>query len=236
MSRLSYDRSNETAMIADIARQVIRRLRESGSPAPTASAPTTSAPASPSTVGGEKLITIETLDRYASTGQIIAVEGAVVTPAAREEAVQRGIQIQYAAPGVAVSNIAAPSITSSGITSTSGAANAQADASPPTEMQVPQSLAIQLARRGITLPAGVEILWTDEPAAEVYRRCSGGQRAAMVSALSDVERFAAELSPNVWVLDRQKLNLVAAVNVAARIARCSATGASAVPQTSGGSR
>ena len=231
MSRLSYDRSNETAMIADIARQVIRRLRESGSPAPTASAPTTSAPASPSPVGGEKLITIETLDRYASTGQIIAVEGAVVTPAAREEAVQRGIQIQYAAPGVAVSNIAAPSITS-----TSGAANAQADASPPTEMQVPQSLAIQLARRGITLPAGVEILWTDEPAAEVYRRCSGGQRAAMVSALSDVERFAAELSPNVWVLDRQKLNLVAAVNVAARIARCSATGASAVPQTSGGSR
>ena len=218
-------------MIADIARQVIRRLRESGSPAPTASAPTTSAPASPSPVGGEKLITIETLDRYASTGQIIAVEGAVVTPAAREEAVQRGIQIQYAAPGVAVSNIAAPSITS-----TSGAANAQADASPPTEMQVPQSLAIQLARRGITLPAGVEILWTDEPAAEVYRRCSGGQRAAMVSALSDVERFAAELSPNVWVLDRQKLNLVAAVNVAARIARCSATGASAVPQTSGGSR
>ncbi|QDV84148.1 hypothetical protein [Planctomycetes bacterium TBK1r] len=226
MSRLTYDRSNETAMIADIARQVIRRLRESGSPGSAASASTTSAPAGPSPVGGEKLITIATLDRYASTGQILAVEGAVITPAAREEAAQRGIQIQFAASGVA-----SPSITSS-----SNAANAQADTSPPTEMQLPDSLGNQLARRGITLPAGVEILWTDEPAAEVYRRCSGGQRAAMVSALSDVERFAAELSPNVWVLDRQKLNLVAAVNVAARIARCSATGSSAVPQTSGGSR
>lgn len=208
-------------MIADIARQVIRRLRESGSPGLAVSASTASAPAIPSRSGGEKLITIETLDRYAGTGQILAVEGAVITPAAREEAVQRGIQIQYAASSGASSSIAA---------------NAQADASPPTEMQVPDSLGNQLARRGIALPAGVEILWTEQPAAEVYRRCSGGQRAAMVSALSDVERFAAELSPNVWVLDRQKLNLVAAVNVAARIARCPAPDASAVPHTSGGSR
>ncbi|MDV6034828.1 MAG: hypothetical protein F9B45_33005 [Phycisphaera sp. RhM] len=231
MSRLTYDRSDETAMIADIARQVIRRLRESGSAGLAASAATVSAPAGPSPVGGEKLITIETLDRYAGTGQILAVAGAVITPAAREEAVQRGIQIQFAESGVA-----SPSITSSSIRSSSGAANGQADTPPPAEMQVPDSLANQLARRGITLPAGVEILWTDEPAAEVYRRCCGGQRAAMVSALSDVERFAAELSPNVWVLDRQKLNLVAAVNVAARIARCPAPGASAMPQTFGGSR
>ncbi|PAY15655.1 hypothetical protein CKO51_30795 [Rhodopirellula sp. SM50] len=226
-------------MIADIARQVIRRLRESDSPVPNSSAPNSSAPsapASPSPSGGEKLITIETLDRYASTGQIFAVAGAVITPAAREEAAQRGITIQYAAPSGAV-----PSTTSSSTTSSSGAANAQADRSPPTgtpapQPLVPDSLGNQLARRGITLPADVEILWTDEPAAEVYRRCSGGQRAAMVSALSDVERFAGELSPNVWVLDRQKLNLVAAVNVAARIARCPAPDASAVSQTSGGSR
>ncbi|QDV41819.1 hypothetical protein Enr13x_16620 [Stieleria neptunia] len=202
-------------MIAEIARQVIRRLRES------TSVPTASAPASPSPNGGEKLITIETLDRYAATGQILAAEGAVITPAAREEAAQRGIQIQHAA--------------SSGASPT-GVADAQADTPPATQSLVPQSLGNQLARRGITLPADVEILWTDEPSAEVYRRCSGGQRAAMVGALSDVERFAGELSPNVWVLDRQKLNLVAAVNVAARIARCPAPDASAVSQTLGGSR
>lgn len=84
----------------------------------------------------------------------------------------------------------------------------------------------QLQRRGVALPAGSDVVWTDQPATAVFEQCRSGRRAVMVSAFSDVERFTDELSPEVWVLDRKKLNLVAAVNAAARIAHLAALGGS----------
>ncbi|QEG00607.1 hypothetical protein Mal15_46780 [Stieleria maiorica] len=188
-------------MIADIARRVVRQLRDSGSPAVADASPATP----PAAVTGEKLITIETLDRHAATGQVVAAVGAIITPAAREEALRRGITIQSAVDGA----MGPADCTSHHQTNGSSAS-------------IPESLRHQLDRRNVVLPAGVEIRWCDEPATEVYRCCSNGQRATMVAALSDVQRFHDELAPDVWVLDRQKLNLVAAVNVAARIARCAA--------------
>ena len=184
MTSLSHDRSFDPEMISGIAREVIRRLRESEHPA---------AP-----VATEKLITIETLNRYADATEMIAADRAVVTPAAREEAARRGIKI--------VSKQFRSKI------------EPDVDQQSSSDALVSQ-LVSQLARRGVALPTGVEVVWTEQPAAEVYRRCSNGGRAAMVACLSDVERFARELSPSVWVLDGQKLNLVAAVNVAARIAK-----------------
>jgi len=198
-------------MIAGIAREVIRRLRDRAEQTPTL--PDAALPA-------EKLITIETLDRYPGASEIIAVDGAIVTPAAREEAIVRGIKIQYGA-------------TSNGLCQARSGANARRTNA--SEAAAPEMLLTPLARRSISLPAGVEVLWTNEPAMEVFRRCGGGQRAAMVSTFSDVERFANELSPNVWVLDRQKLNLVAAVNVAARIARAGSCPQSAPKPQNGGS-
>ncbi len=199
-------------MIADIARRVVRQLRESDS-----SGGAVASSANPATaVVGEKLITIETLDRHAATGQVVAAAGAIITPAAREEARRRGITIQPAVDAAA------------------GQAdchsNHQANGLPAS---LPESLRNQLDRRNVVLPAGVEIRWCDEPAAEVYRCCSNGQPAAMIAALSDVERFHDEMAPQVWVLDRQKLNLIAAVNVAVRIARCAAK---SVQPNDGGSR
>ena len=175
-------------MIAGIAREVIRRLRDDGPEKPSGAR--------------EKLITIETLDRHLGATEIGAADGAVITPAAREEASRRGIKITF------------------GQTKT-------ADGNETAGHQTSDALCHQLTRRGISLPDGVELVWTDRPAGEVYRRCGKGQRAAMITELSDVDRFAGEFAPNAWVLDRQKLSLVAAVNVAARIARISkpATGA-----------
>ena len=83
----------------------------------------------------------------------------------------------------------------------------------------------QLGRRGIELPPGTQVLWTDGPAKAVVEQCRAGHQAVMISAYSDVERFAEELSPSVWVLDRKKLNLVAAVNATARIAHVASRGA-----------
>ena len=97
------------------------------------------------------------------------------------------------------------------------------------------ALAGQIAKRGVVLPTDVEIVWTQTPAAEVLDRCSKGQRATMVAALSDVQRFFDEIEPTVWVLDRQRLNLTAAMNVASRIALCSRTRGPR-PNPSGGSK
>lgn len=181
MTSLAHDRTIDPAMIARVAREVIRRLRETGT--------------TKSTSPGEKLITIETLNRYPDGSQITVLNGrSVITPAAREEALRRGIKIVCGKTGVSTSQ--------------------EADHSEASDV-----LSLQLQRRGISLPLGTEVVWSDRPAEEVCRRCSGGQRATMIATLSDVDRFAKEFAPTTWVLDQQKLNLVAAVNVAARIAR-----------------
>jgi hypothetical protein len=46
-----------------------------------------------------------------------------------------------------------------------------------------------------------------------------GEVAVMISLLDDVARFAHECRPTCWVLDMKRLNLSAAANVAARIAK-----------------
>ena len=86
------------------------------------------------------------------------------------------------------------------------------------------ALESQLQRRGIALPVGTDVLWTEQPAKAVFEHCQSGRRAVMVAAFSDVERFADELRPEVWVLDRKKLNLAAAVNATARIAHLASLG------------
>lgn len=210
MTSLSHDRSTDPAIIAGIAREVIRRLRQqdlvNDQPAPAASAV------------AEKLITIETLGRYAAAGQVMAAPGAVITPAAREEARRRGIKI------VSKTNITGANITG---------ANERPSKNESDNDSQADALGKQLAHRGISLPPNVSILWTDRPAAEVHQQCTAGHRAVMVDCVSNVQRFADELDPQVWVLDRHKLNLIAAVNVAAQIARCPAPTAKT---NAGGSR
>jgi hypothetical protein len=220
VTTLLHDRKFDPATIAGIAREVVRRLREierGETGGPKESPNQTQKPTDNlNPIIAEKLITIATLDRHAGATEIVASTRAVVTPAAREEAARRGIAI--------VSDSAPPSpVTVSTLPISGSASDVQASGAPIT---FGDAFDQQLIRRGIVMPAGVTLVWTDRPADEVYRRCSSGQRAAMLTALTDVQRFADELSPTVWVLDAERLNLSAAVNVASRIAKvaCPSTG------------
>lgn len=147
-----------------------------------------------------KLVTLETLRTLGSSAELRLAASAVVTPAAKEEARRRGIRL--------VTATSEPSVEHS----TPAAADGNA---------VDDVLLAQLMRRGVTLPSGVTLEWTRTPAVAVCQHCSAGKRAVMVTTYADVDRFFAELSPQVWILDAERLSLVAATNVATRIARIS---------------
>jgi hypothetical protein len=79
----------------------------------------------------------------------------------------------------------------------------------------------QLSRRRISLTAA-RIVLSNSPAQAVYDQIIAGNRAVMIANINDVERFASELSPSVWILDMHRMNLSAAVNAVAKIARIGA--------------
>ncbi len=69
----------------------------------------------------------------------------------------------------------------------------------------------QLARRGVGV-GWAKILLSDTPAWEVCQQCTdNGESAVMINSVTDVQRFADELTPTVWVLDMKRLNITAAV-------------------------
>lgn len=182
-------------MIAAIAREVVKRLRagETVGQNPKREQGVT-----------HNLVTADTLKPYADGGTVRLVSGAVITPAARDEARSRRIQFAGGSIGREVVKASAPPIT------ISVPGQSVADDCP---------IAQQLTRRGIQLPAHINVIWTLTPAAEVVRQCASGSVAVMLTRLADIDRFAAEVSPKVWVIDRDQVNLVAATNMAARIAR-----------------
>ena len=150
-----------------------------------------------SSVSLPKLVTLDSLDSI-SDSRVTVDHRAVVTPSARDEASRRGIKIVFA-----------DSEAASGTSVRAPVADGQLDA-----------FETQIVRRGIAIPSGVRVIWCDSPAEVVFQECRQGIRAVMVTAVSDVPRFADQFAPTTWVLDRQRLSLIAAVNAAAAIARC----------------
>lgn len=157
----------------------------------------------------ERLITTATLNGMPSGKQQLLVEPqAVVTPAARDELRQRGIQMvrRDAKPSRAA---AQPSrflrMTASGS----------------KDSELLASLKRQLATRGVAHcdRAAKSIVLSSNPARVVYDQITQGRSAVCISRLSDVTRFTAELSFDVFVLDTEHLNLMACVNAAAAISR-----------------
>ena len=145
---------------------------------------------------------------------MIVNKSAVITPAAHDEASRRGITIErsLSAPtnkqqsrsgnGEYIANIA--DTTAKIIDRTN----------PDRAIAVGQ----QLNRRGIELGLATVIL-SETPASDLYEQIAGGNRAAMVTQVGDVQRFGNELNPSVWVLDMKRLNIPAAVNTVAMIAK-----------------
>lgn len=200
MTQIVPTRSIDPAFIAAVARKVVARLREGHVEGHVE----TSAPTVTATVA-ERLVTIETLRQYEDGSEVTVAHAAVVTPAAKDEARQRSIVIKRQSVADAI-------VASASNQTTDNTIDQQESVG-----AIDDAVGRQLARRGVTFPAHVELIWTQTPAKDVFTRCQQGKTAAMVTSVADVDRFATELSPTCWVLDKHKLNLIAAVNIAARI-------------------
>lgn len=179
--------------VANIARQVLARLA-------------VIAQQEDATAIDDRVVSVESLRGLpGGTKQLAIHPNAVVTPAAGDEARDRGITL-----------LRIDHTTNPERTTTMQVASAIRDTEQPERSAAIQQ---QLDRRGVDLGTH-QIILSDTPAREVWQQCtSQAERAVMVSALDDVNRFAEQLDPTVWVLDMKRLNLIAAVNVIAAITR-----------------
>ena len=194
--------SIDPAFLAEIVRRVIARLQPTHPNSNNTKTAATAASIS------DRVVTVDSIRSLTGTPiQVFVAPASVVTPAARDEAKQRGVTI------VKTIEVAAAQRPKS--------ANQTTDQEIIDSGQPERAAAViaQLARRGITR-IGSQIVLSDTPAAELYRCISAdSSRAAMVACLLEVDRFQRELQPEVWVFDMGRMNLITTVNVAARIAQ-----------------
>jgi hypothetical protein len=209
--------ADQRDFVQRIVREVIARLANPHLPSsdPSSSAPssrdTTSRDRASAVIVAERIVTARTISGIAGTPTQIAVPPtAVITPAARDEARRRGITIE----------------TNRGkeqqVTSGDRAAPNECDGAAIRDTDNPQRAAAvtrQLAGRGIK-KINARVVLSDTPALEVHRSCTQDhQRSVMIASLADVDRFANELNPTLWVIDMARMNLTMAVNIIARIQR-----------------
>lgn len=189
--------SIDPAQVAAIAREVIARLKSSSS---TNQSNTNQTAASID----DRVITARTIEQLTGNPtQLFVSPGAVVTPAARDEARQRGITINHT---VKLPPDQQTHQTRLEITDTANPQRARA-------------VHTQLSKRGIS-NGSARVVLSDAPARDVHRQCTAHrERAVMVTSPADVRRFADELAPTVWVLDMKRLNITAAANVVTEITR-----------------
>ncbi len=190
-------------LLASIVREVLARLNGESVP-----------------VIADRVVTVATIEQLPSATREVAIAvNALVTPAAADEAKQRGITM--------VRRTANESQTASQVNVHRGPRTPPdvSTGEPHGEVTIvdgerterAEGIIAQLTRRGIAVSAGPRIVLSDHPAKTVHQETVAGRRAAMVRRYSDVDRFANELRPNCWVLDMIDLNPIAAVNTAQRI-------------------
>lgn len=187
--------------IAAVAREVVNRLK-SGPNAPTADRD--------EVLINDHVVTADAIAKIKTApAEVTILDRAVITPAARDEASRRRIKFRRSSEA-SVAPCGEPS----------DAADSTIRIIDNAQPQRANAVAAQIAGRGITAVAATIVL-SESPAADVHHQCLvNHQRAAMINSLVDVDRFAAELDPTVWVLDMARINFMTAVNVVARIAKC----------------
>lgn len=188
--RASSSKQIDPAWVAAIAREVIARLRSTSKTSQSAASI------------DDRVITAGTIEQLSGTPtQLFIAPGAIVTPAARDEARQRGIAINHTV------NLPADQQPNHGRLEI-------IDSATPERARAVRT---QLARRGIN-HGRARVVLSDTPGREVHGQCATHrERAVMVATATDVQRFADELAPTVWVLDMKRLNITAATNVVAQI-------------------
>ncbi len=194
--------------IKKIARQVIAQLRASASSFDPASQPTQTKQTA--RVIEEKVISVHLIDELPeTTSQLFVRSDAVITPAAIDEVKRRQIEINRTADDHN-SKSSVEKITGRII-----------DARQPKRAV---AVAAQLKSRGLERLQH-QIILSDKPAQDLHQLISEqGEVAAVAGSLEEISRFSKELAVTTWVLDMKRLNLTAAVNVAARIARMEKSG------------
>ena len=207
--------SIDSDQIAEIAREVIAHLsaggRQSGHLGVSSSEPADIKSAigqpPPPTAAAikDKVVTAQVIEQLpGNPSQAFLLPNAVITPAARDSARQRGITLQRTVDLPADQQ---PSQDQLHITDFEQPARADA-------------VRQQLARRGYT-EGSAKIVLSDTPAREVYFQCAKqNEVAVMIASVTDVQRFGQEISPTLWVLDMQRLNFSAAINAAVQIIQC----------------
>lgn len=196
---------NDAAMIAEIVQQVILRLGHKTESDHTHGISTTRKPDTRTTAAiNERIITSQTIaSLHDSTVQILIPPEAVITPAARDEARGRNVEIQR--------TIQLPT-----------GQQPDQDRIEIIDHENPQrarAVSQQLAIRGIT-PGAMKIVLSDTPAKEVHCQYSEhNETAVMIGSINDIKRFSKEVTPTVWVLDMHRLTFTAAVNTIAQISK-----------------
>ncbi|MEM9586102.1 MAG: hypothetical protein AAGA03_02375 [Planctomycetota bacterium] len=191
----------DAAWVAAIARQVVARLKQLDS-----------SPNQERVVSG--VVSVASIEQVGQEIQSIVVSpGVVVTPAARDAANQRGIEIHGGLAGTQ-SSLEPDASASRLMEQPVGHAGSSTHSHPHRNAWLSQ-----LDRRGLRAQQVAHVLISDDPASQVWQLCQRGVRAVVVSRLADVGRFHRDLQPQRWVLDMKRLSLIEAVNVAVMIAK-----------------
>lgn len=189
-SKLNEGETIDRAWVAKIAAEVLKRLRaESAAGLPRIE---------------QRVVDVAAIREVPPNTTVVIRSDAVVTPAARDEAQDRGVQLnkgdcQATKPRINTNNVKVDSVGSE-------------------SCQRAAAFKKQLGLRGIK-SLGCEVMLSDQPARDVHQQTQNNHRAVMIHSTNDVDRFASELDPTVWVIDMGKANLITAVNIAARIAK-----------------
>ncbi|TWU47175.1 hypothetical protein Poly51_49730 [Rubripirellula tenax] len=197
MSEHASAMSIDPAWVARIVAEVVARLNAATAHKAATADVTTN-------VGGEallaKVVDVRIIAETEAGSTLILSPKAVVTPAAKDEAKRKNIQLVRQS-GAAIGTTRQTNSTKNLIDQ---------------DDQRRTAIENQLRRRGIP-GITADVVLSDTPAREVVDQGGQGKRAVMIGVLSDVARFGGEVDPQVWVLDMKRLNMIAAVNVIASI-------------------
>jgi len=195
---------------------------------PADSSPADSLPATCTASLPQRVISLRELDNLpAETKQLRIVTAAVITPAAADELRRRGITVaRGAAEPVANQSIEVESVTPGQrpaeaispwgyVSDVEGTSRAAAVAKQLTLRGLPVNVAESQKLPSLLGAGAVGILLSPLPAVDVDR---WGRELGMVTAAVDSPqqalRIAAGMSPQIWVLDTERLTLSAIVAVA----------------------
>jgi hypothetical protein len=198
----------------EIARKVVARIQSgSGAESMATGAAKVSRPV--------RLVTVSTVTQVAASAEpVLLIDGrSVITPSARDEAKRMGVVFRCAD---AANTASQTKPTYAELSSTAQASPQTLSILDSTERNWIDGMVAALNRRGIAASRGESIpliVITDRPGVTTYEYCRQGRRAVSIGDLADVDRFAGELSPEIWVIDTQRVNLPLAINIAARAAR-----------------